>query len=120
MNKNINHGKTYGYIPYFCNGTINPYKMKTELKTERFDTKIALIEKQIIEKAAYIAGFKSTSSFVISTVLERANAIIEQREKILKSEKDKEIFFTAILNPNTPPPNKKLLEAFEQFKNYKR
>ncbi len=45
---------------------------------------------------------------------EKANTIIQEHNTILASEKDREIFFDAIMNP--PGPNQKLRDAAERYK----
>lgn len=80
----------------------------------RFDTKLPKEQKQLFERAAALGGYRNLTDFVIVTVQEKAKEIIEEREKILASQKDKEIFFGALVNP--PKPNEKLLSAKEEYK----
>jgi uncharacterized protein (DUF1778 family) len=88
----------------------------SSLKQEkaRFDTKLPKEQKQLFERAAALGGYRNLTDFVIVTVQEKAKEIIEEREKILASQKDKEIFFEALLNP--PKPNEALLSAKEEYK----
>lgn len=79
----------------------------------RFDARISLNKKIIIEKAARLAGFKNLSDFVVSTVYERAQMIIQKSETILASQKDKKIFFDALINP--PEPNDALISAAREY-----
>ncbi|MFM8347471.1 MAG: DUF1778 domain-containing protein, partial [Bacteroidota bacterium] len=52
--------------------------------------------------------------FIISVVQEKANSILVQRKAILASERDREIFFNALMDP--PKPNAKLKAAVKLYK----
>ncbi len=80
----------------------------------RFDAKIPKAQKQLFEYAAHLGGFRTLTDFIINAVQEKANTIIEEHNTILASEKDREIFFDAIMNPRGP--NKKLHDAAERYK----
>ena len=80
----------------------------------RFDTRLSRDKKLIIERAAILGGYRSLSDFVVSTVYERAQMIIQQSETILASQRDNEIFFNALVNP--PEPNDALTSAAIQYK----
>jgi uncharacterized protein (DUF1778 family) len=80
----------------------------------RFDARLTVVQKRVIEEAARIKGFKSVSEFVIQTTMDAATIIIERHHAILVSENDKEIFFKALLNP--PKPNDDLMRAAELYK----
>jgi len=75
----------------------------------RFDTRLPLEQKQLFERAALLGGYRNLTDFVIVTVQMKAKEIIEDRERIIASQKDKEIFFDALVNP--PKPNSDLLSA---------
>jgi len=81
----------------------------------RFDTRLSRDKKLIIEKAAILGGYRNLSDFVVTTVYEKAQLIIQKSETILASQKDSEIFFNALVN--SPNPNDDLLSAARQYKN---
>jgi len=81
----------------------------------RFDTRLPLEQKQLFEKAAVLGGYRNLTDFVIVTVQNKAKEIIEERERIVASQKDKELFFDSLLNP--PMPNNNLLSAKEEYDN---
>ena len=87
-----------------------------ELNTEkaRFDTRLSKEQKAFFERAARLGGFRSLTDFVVSTVQKRAKEIIQEREWVIASQKDSEIFFDAITNPGKP--NKNLSEAANDYK----
>ncbi len=80
----------------------------------RFDTKLTKVQKELFEQAAQLGGYRTLTDFVISTAQEKAKAIVEQHQILLASEKDKEIFFDALMNP--PMPSKRLLQASERYR----
>jgi uncharacterized protein (DUF1778 family) len=80
----------------------------------RFDARLSLSKKQMFEKAAAIAGYKSLSEFIFSTVTEKAQKILSDNEAILASQKDNDIFFSALLNE--PEPNEALIGAAKDYK----
>jgi len=79
----------------------------------RFDTRLPLEQKQLFERAAILGGYRSLTDFVVVTVQSKAKEIIEERERIIASQKDKEIFFDSLFNP--PKPNSDLVSAKEIF-----
>lgn len=81
----------------------------------RFDTRLSLEQKQFFERAAVLGGYRSLTDFIILTVQEKAKSIVKEREQVLASQKDNEIFFDTLLNPEKP--NKDLTDAAKQHKN---
>lgn len=68
----------------------------------RFDTRLPIEQKQLFERAAILGGYRNLTDFVVITVQSKAKEIIEERERILSSQRDKEIFFDSLLNPGKP------------------
>ena len=82
----------------------------------RFDAKIPKAQKDLFEYAASLGGFRTLTDFIINAVQEKANAIVLEHNTILASEKDREIFFDALMNPSSP--NQQLREATEYYKKF--
>ena len=80
----------------------------------RFDAKIPRVQKELFEYAASLGGFRTLTDFIINAVQEKANAIIQEHNTILASEKDRELFFDTLMHP--PGPNQKLSDAAERYK----
>ncbi len=80
----------------------------------RFDTRLPKEQKLFFERAARIGGFRNLTDFMIKTVQKRASEIIAESEQIIASQKDKEIFFNALMYPE--PPNEELTAAAEDYK----
>ena len=88
--------------------------MATAEEKARFDTRLPKEQKMFFERAARLGGYRSLTDFVISAAQSRAKEIIEEREQILASNRDSEIFFDAITN--SIEPNDKLLTAANEYK----
>jgi len=101
----------YGIYPYICKKII--MKISSENKA-RFDTRLSREQKNIFERAAILGGYRSLTDFVILTVQKKAKEIIQERERIIASNRDSEIFFDAIANPDKP--NTELILAAKEFK----
>lgn len=80
----------------------------------RFDTRLPKEQKLFFEKAARVGGYRSLTDFVVLAVQEKAKQIISEKEQVIASEKDSEIFFDAITNP--PKANKNLINAANEYK----
>lgn len=82
----------------------------------RFDARLPKEQKNFFEKAAYLGGYRSLTDFIILTVQEKAKEIMKEKEQIIASEKDSEIFFDAITNPKKPSKAlKQALKAYNAF-----
>ena len=86
-----------------------------EIKQTRFEIRVSQSEKELFEKASKIIGHKSLASFVTSVVKKKAIDIIDDYNRILATDEDKEIFFETILSNNVP--NEKLKRAAKKYAN---
>ena len=84
------------------------------IEKARFDTRLSKEQKAFFERAARLGGFRSLTDFIVSTVQKRAKEIIQEREWVIASQKDSEIFFDAVTNPGKP--NKNLSKAANDYK----
>jgi len=82
----------------------------------RFDTRLPKEQKVFFERAARLGGYRSLTDFVILAVQEKAKKIILEREQIIASQKDSEIFFNAIIN--SPKANNNLTNAANEYKTF--
>ncbi len=83
-----------------------------EAQLARFDARITEKQKSFFEYAAALGGYKSLAAFIFQAAEAEASKIVEKHKAILRSEKDKEVFFDVIMNP--PKPNKSLLKAAQK------
>jgi uncharacterized protein (DUF1778 family) len=88
-------------------------KVNSSVKA-RFDAKLSKEQKELFEYAAGLGGFRSLTEFVIYSVQEKANSIIKEHNSILASQRDKDIFFQALMHP--VKPNEKLQNAAKRYK----
>lgn len=86
--------------------------MKT-IEKARFDTRLTKEQKEYFEYAASLGGFRTLTEFVVFSAQQQANEIIEKHHSILASQKDREVFFEAMMNP--PQPNDALKKAALRF-----
>jgi uncharacterized protein (DUF1778 family) len=84
------------------------------VKKSRFEMRLTDEDKLLFEKASEIKGYSSLAGFVSAVMRKEAQEIIQEHERILVSNRDKEIFFEAILS--NLEPNQKLKEAASRYK----
>jgi uncharacterized protein (DUF1778 family) len=82
----------------------------------RFDARLPKEQKQFFEKAAYLGGYRNLTDFILRTAQEKAKEIIKEKEQIIASEKDSQIFFDAITN--SKPPSETLKKAFDDYSEF--
>ncbi len=70
----------------------------------------------MFERAAALAGYNTLTDFVLSTVKEKAETIIEKHETILATERDRKVFFEALENPPKLSNNKRMVDLAERYK----
>ena len=105
-------GNMYGYFPYNCKKF---QKMEGQLvKNKRIELRLSEAEKEIFQKAQELSGDKSFSSFVVRIVKKEAEEIVAKHNKVLASERDRELFFTAVFADLEP--NQNLREAAQKHK----
>jgi uncharacterized protein (DUF1778 family) len=105
-------GYMYGYFPYNCKKN---QKMEGQLvKNKRIELRLSEAEKEIFQKAQELSGDKSFSSFVVRIVKKEAEEIVAKHNKVLASERDRELFFTAVFADLEP--NQSLREAAQKHK----
>ncbi len=83
-------------------------------KKARFDAQLPKDQKVFFEYAASLGGFRTLTEFVFTSAQEKADQIIASHETLFNSQRDKETFFKALLNP--PKPNKASLKAAQRYK----
>lgn len=86
-------------------------------KDERMELRVSSADKRIFKRAQELSGDKSFSSFVVRIVKKEAESIISKNDKIVASEKDRQIFFDAVFG--NVKPNQNLIEAAKRYKSKK-
>jgi uncharacterized protein (DUF1778 family) len=82
-------------------------------KAERLEARITSAQKEILQRAAEIEG-RSLTDFVVSSAQAAARRILHEHRSLQLSERERELFVDAILNP--PAPNAKLRKAARQYR----
>ncbi|CAB3802753.1 hypothetical protein LMG28614_05689 [Paraburkholderia ultramafica] len=77
-------------------------------RTDRIDARLTTDQKELLEHAAALQG-RTVTAFVLASAEEAALKTIREHETIRLSERDREAFIDALLNP--PPPSKRLRAA---------
>lgn len=89
--------------------------METQTKKdERIEIRISPDDKRILKKAQKLSGDKSFSSFIVRVVKKQAEEIVAKDNRIIASERDREIFFEAVFAEGKP--NTELVEAAKKYK----
>ena len=83
-------------------------------KEERIELRVSASDKKIFKRAQELSGDKSFSSFIIRIVKKEAEKIVTTNDRILATEKDREVFFDAVFGDSAP--NQNLIEAAKRFK----
>jgi uncharacterized protein (DUF1778 family) len=91
--------------------------MKPTIKEQaRFDARLPKEQKDFFERAAHLGGYRNLTDFIIIAAQEKAKEIMTEKEQILASEKDSQIFFDAITKPQKPSKN--LRKAFDDYNSF--
>jgi len=80
-----------------------------DTKSERVQVRIDTDAKRMLKRAAALAN-TSVSAFVVSSALDAAGRLIQERERLVLSDKDWDLFSEALVNP--PGPNEAMRDAF--------
>ena len=82
-------------------------------KSSRLEARITADQKELIERAAAYQG-RTVSDFVIQTVQEAAQSVIQDHEVIRLNREQSSAFVDLLLHP--PPPNKRLRNAAKRHR----
>ena len=83
------------------------------MERARINIRLTQEIKAMIEEAASIMGM-SLTDFLVSSAKEKAEQAVEQHNSFLASQRDREIFFDALMNP--VEPNERLKAAATRYK----
>ena len=88
-------------------------ELKKERKDARIDIRLDTHLKERIERAAALRNV-DVSSFILSRVVPAADEEIAAHERLVLSDRDRDLFLKLISNP--PEPSEKLVKAAKRFK----
>jgi len=83
-------------------------------KEERIEIRISAKDKIIFKRAQKLSGDKTFSSFITRILRNYSDQIISEKERILATERDRQIFFDAVFG--NLEPNENLIAASERYK----
>lgn len=83
-------------------------------KDERMELRVSSADKRIFKRAQKLSGDKSFSSFVVRIVKKEAEEIVAKEDRIIVSEKDRQLFFDTVFSETKP--NKNLVAAAKRYK----
>ena len=86
-------------------------------KDERMELRVSSSDKRIFKRAQKLSGDKSFSSFVVRIVKKEAEEIVAKQDRIIVSEKDRQLFFDTVFS-NTKP-NQNLAVSAKRYKSKK-
>lgn len=88
-------------------------KRDRRLREQRLGFRVDQPTKALIERAAQLEHRKITD-FCMTVLTEAAQRTIAEHESIVLSERDRAVFFDALVNP--PAPNPRLKRAFTEHR----
>jgi uncharacterized protein (DUF1778 family) len=88
-------------------------KHDQRLRGERLGFRVDEATKALIERAAQLEHRKLTD-YCMAALAEAARRTIAEHETLILSERDRAVFFDALVNP--PAPNERLQRAFAEHK----
>ena len=86
-------------------------------KDERIELRVSSTDKRIFKRAQKLSGDKSFSSFIVRVVKQQAEEIVAKNDRILATEKDRQVFFDVVFGKSKP--NQNLVEAAKRYKSKK-
>ena len=88
--------------------------MSASSKDSRIDLRVTAEQKALLEKAASMQGV-SLSAYTLIHLLPQAQKDVEDREKLVLTDRDRDLFLSAIANP--PKLQGKLKSAIAEYRN---
>lgn len=81
--------------------TGNGAKSSKAPRTDRIDARLTAGQKELLERAAALQG-RTVTAFVLASAEEAALKTIREHEAVRLSDRDRETFIDALLNPPNP------------------
>jgi len=86
---------------------------KRRVRGSRLGFRVDVQTKKLVERAAALER-RSLTDFCLTALTQATQATITRHETIVLSERDREVFFDALVHP--PKPNARLKRAFQSAK----
>lgn len=91
--------------------TANQKPAERRSRAHRLGFRVDAETKRQVERAAALER-RSPTDFCLAALTEATRATIARHETLVLSERDRAVFFDALMDP--PPPNERLLRAFRE------
>ena len=85
----------------------------TATKPERLEVRVTREQKKLVARAAELDG-RTITDFVLAAVASAAKQVIQEHETLKLTERDREVFAAAVMNP--PKPNERLRQAVREYR----
>lgn len=85
-------------------------KAKPRPRFARLEARISPDQKKILQRAAALEG-RSLTDFVVGHIVQEAKRVVQENEIIRLTEREREAFVAALLNPR--PPKDALVKAMK-------
>ena len=89
--------------------TTDKAKTNKAVKDARLEARVTIEQKQLMERAASLRG-QNLTEFIISTLAEASVQIVKDGEFIELTNRDRQVFADALLNP-LPPSDRAVADA---------
>lgn len=89
--------------------TTDKAKTNKVMKDARLEARVTIEQKQLMERAASLRG-QNLTEFIISTLAEASVQIVKDGEFIELTNRDRQVFADALLNP-LPPSDRAIADA---------
>ena len=86
---------------------------KTRIKDNRIDLRVTQEQKELLERAAALKGI-SVSAYTLFHVLPAAKQDLDSHERLILSDRDRDLFMSVMENP--PALKGKLKSAIAQYR----
>jgi len=86
---------------------------KTRIKDNRIDLRVTQEQKELLERAAALKGI-SVSAYTLYHVLPAAKQDLDSHERLILSDRDRDLFMSVMENP--PALKGKLKSAIAQYR----
>jgi uncharacterized protein (DUF1778 family) len=83
-------------------------------KDERIELRVSSADKRMFKRAQKLSGEKSFSSFIVRLAKKQAEKIVAKNDRIIATEKDRQVFFDAVFGNSKP--NQNLVSAAKRYK----
>lgn len=94
------------------------FSASPENKNQRLELRLTKLQKEVINKASSISGFKNVSDYILHIAITDSKSVIREQQIFELSERDRIAFMEALVNP--PKPGTNLRKARANYLSFKK